>query len=243
MKQIIDYFDHAFLINLPERTDRRRRAEHEFRKLGFEIEAAIPGQSPRCKISLFPAIKFDDAGSFPSAGYRGSVASHHQVLKLARERHLKNVLIFEDDIHFNPVEPSIVQRIVDQVPTEWDIIYFGYLTPTRPSSSEAGLLRHSAGTIGGHFYAVNGSFFDVMITYMKDSQSRPAGHPDGGSMGRDGTYSHLLLVRPQTRVFIASPNLAKQHGTKSDISPRLLDKTFLAPLVEFFRVTRNRFLD
>lgn len=243
VKQIIDYFDHAFLINLPERADRRRRAEQEFKKLGFEIEAAPPGQNPRCKISLFPAIKFDDAGSFPSTGYRGSVASHHRVLELARQTRLKNVLIFEDDVHFNVVKPSVVQTIVDQIPAEWDIIYFGYLTPTLPPSSETGLLRYSTGTIGGHFYAVNGSFFDVIITYMKECQSRPAGHPDGGSMGRDGTFGHLLLVRPQTRVFITSPNLAKQHGTKSDISPKLLDKTFLAPLLEFLRVARNRLLD
>jgi glycosyl transferase family 25 len=243
VRQIIDYFDHTYVINLAERVDRRKRIERELRKFGFELNESDDTQTSFSnKVSLFPGIKFESARSFSSPGFRGSIASHHGILEMAKSKGLSNVLVLEDDVRFKSIKSEIVQEIVAQIPAEWDVIYFGYLRP-RLNSIDAGLSLYREGTIGGHFYAVNGTFFDKMCAYMQVCQVRPAGHPEGGAMGRDATYNQWLNLHPSTRVFIASPNLADQWGSRSSISPRLLDKTPLAPLLRLARTAKNIAVD
>ena len=67
----------AFYINLDRRLDRRKEIEAELGNLGVPYER-------------FPAIK-----TIP--GCIGCALSHLAVLKEARSRGYKNVLIFEDD--------------------------------------------------------------------------------------------------------------------------------------------------
>ncbi|HAX77040.1 MAG TPA: LPS biosynthesis glycosyltransferase, partial [Cyanobacteria bacterium UBA11372] len=47
---------------------------------------------------MFPAIRPDDAGDFPSIGARGCFESHLAILKQALADRLSNVLIVEDDL-------------------------------------------------------------------------------------------------------------------------------------------------
>ena len=72
--------DHIFYINLEERVDRKNLIEIELNKFDLKYER-------------FPAIK-DEMGIY------GCGLSHLSVLKLAKERGYKNVLIFEDDFTF-----------------------------------------------------------------------------------------------------------------------------------------------
>jgi glycosyl transferase, family 25 len=236
MREIINYFDHSFVINLPSRADMRRDVKGEFRNLGYKLE--FDGSPLSQKVSLLRAVHFDGAGSFPSIGARGSTASHAAALAIAATRCSRNVLIFEDDVQFNHVLPGVTRTILAQIPEHWDVIYFGYLQP-ECNLKEVGLSLYSDAIIGGHFYAVNGSFFHPLSDYIRKSQSLPAGHPEGGSMGRDGAFNHMSLMHPSIRIFIASPNLATQRASRSDISPTRPDSSPLAPLVDFLRVAKN----
>lgn len=75
--------DHIFYINLDRRPDRREEIEGELSKYGLSE-----------KSERFTAI------DRPGKGIVGCTYSHLEVIKLAKERQYKNVLILEDDFQF-----------------------------------------------------------------------------------------------------------------------------------------------
>lgn len=207
----LDFFQCAYVINLPERIDRRVATEKELKNVGMCFAAG--------KLEFFPAIRPDSAADFPSIGARGCFMSHLQVLKMAREQGLANVLIMEDDVlmsrDFNTYEASLIQQLSQ---TEWGIAYFGYpIKLSTPVTGQFVPLTESIHT--AHFYSVNGTYFDRLITYLDAVQQRPSGHPEGGSMHLDGAYNLFRQNNPDIPVFRASPSLVAQRSTRSDIFP------------------------
>ena len=79
--------DKIFYINLDERTDRREEIETELNNMSLPYER-------------FPGIKNEQ-------GNVGCGYSHLSVLKTARDRGYKNVLIFEDDFTFLVEKPEL----------------------------------------------------------------------------------------------------------------------------------------
>jgi hypothetical protein len=77
-----EYIDKIIYINLEHRNDRREQIEHELNNMNLSYER-------------FNAIKINDHPGYVGCGY-----SHLNVLKIARERGYKNILIFEDDFEF-----------------------------------------------------------------------------------------------------------------------------------------------
>jgi glycosyl transferase family 25 len=77
----MEYIDAVVYINLDRREDRRTEFEAEMEKMGIT------------DYIRFPAIEHDQ-------GCIGCSASHIAVIKMAREKGWKNVLIFEDDFVF-----------------------------------------------------------------------------------------------------------------------------------------------
>jgi GR25 family glycosyltransferase involved in LPS biosynthesis len=80
-----ELFGGVFYINLEHRKDRREQIEGELNKLGLKYER-------------FPAIQLNP-------GNVGCGLSHLAVMKIAKERNLKNVFIIEDDFQLI-VEPA-----------------------------------------------------------------------------------------------------------------------------------------
>jgi glycosyl transferase family 25 len=75
--------DHIFYINLDYREDRKEEIEREIQKMDLQE-----------KTERFPGIRVFEQGIL------GCTKSHLAVLKLAKERGYKNVLILEDDFEF-----------------------------------------------------------------------------------------------------------------------------------------------
>ena len=89
---IYDHIDYVFYINLDRRTDRRDHIESTFKEYGID------------KYERFSAIPDE-------FGIVGCTKSHQAVLKLAKQRGYKNVLIFEDDFEFL-VSPEEFEKTV-----------------------------------------------------------------------------------------------------------------------------------
>ena len=87
--------------------------------------------------------------------------------------------------------------------------------------------------LGAHFYAVNGRFISRLHRYMCECETRPGGHPDGGSMGADGTLNHMRLLNKDIHLFLSVPNRAHQRSSRTDVHPHLIfDQIFsLTPLL------------
>jgi glycosyl transferase, family 25 len=234
MKRIIESFDRAYIINLEDRLDRRREAEREFSRVGIDV--------PNKTVQFYTAKRLADKGSFPDAGTRGCFISHRSVLDLACRDKLRNVLVFEDDVSFRKIGDSLEDEILRKLAaTDWDIVYFGYLSPS-DDGRKGPLISLSSGVLGAHFYAVNGKFIAPLLGFMNDCERRPPGHPDGGPMPADGALNHIRMHIPDMRVLLAVPNLAHQRSSRSDItSTHLFDRiTSLRPLIRKARAIKHK---
>lgn len=209
--KLLDLFQRGYVINLPERTDRRQGAEKELQKLGLHFTLG--------KLELFPGIRPSEANGFPSIGAYGCFLSHLQILKLARDEGLANVLIMEDDLlinrRFKDVEPSLVEQLRQQ---SWDFAYFGDSTdrPILPPV-QFNVLKHDIWT--ATCYGVNHRIFDRLIHFLETLQARPAGHPEGGPMHLDGAYNAFRRNNPDVIAIQTSGGLVAQRSSRSDIYP------------------------
>jgi hypothetical protein len=225
--RIHDYFARGYVINLPERTDRRRDMERE-----LEVFGAPPGWA-----EFFPAIRPDSAEGFPSRGVRGCFLSHLGVLKRAAELGLPNVLIMEDDLAISPRFSASVDRVVGALAArEWGMAYLGHLLPDEPETGEP-FRVHTGPIMGGHFYAVNGSSVPKMIEFLEAVLTRPPGHPDGGPMYSDGARTMFRARHPEVVTLLAVPSLGGQRSSRSDLTPGWKDRV---PLVRTLTAAGRR---
>src|SRR5262249_3401192 len=150
MRQIIEYFDRAYIINLADRADRRRAVEREFRKAGIGV--------PNERVRFFTATRPNDKVGFKDVGTRGNFTRHRGVVELAPTDSPRRVLILEDDVSFRTVNEDFQRRILARLAQEdWDVVYFGYLFP-EDDALEGPLNAWPNDILGAHFYAVNGRF-------------------------------------------------------------------------------------
>jgi GR25 family glycosyltransferase involved in LPS biosynthesis len=209
--KILDLFQRGYVINLPERVDRRQGAEKELKKLGMSF-------TPN-KLELFPGIRPTELKGFPSIGAHGCFLSHLQVLKQAREAELTNVLIMEDDLfidhRFKNVEASLMEQLSQE---QWGIVHLGYSTtrlvefPVQFESFREPLMTTTC-------YGVDSKIFDRLIDFLETVQRRPSGHPDGGPMHLDGAYNMFRQQNPDIIALKTSSVLIAQRSSRSDIYP------------------------
>jgi glycosyl transferase, family 25 len=113
---LTDFFDEIVVINLPERTDRRREIAHQFKKVGIDPE----------QVSFFPAIRPVDAGGFPSIG-APCFLSHLALIDRAAGRGLNRLLICEDDLDFAEDFTARVSPVLSELAEiEWSFFYGGH---------------------------------------------------------------------------------------------------------------------
>lgn len=213
---IQDYFDRAYVVNLPERTDRRQAVELELKKAGMPLTHG--------KVEVFPAYRPIDAGGFPSIGARGCFQSHLAILQRAQAERLNNVLVMEDDLtiseKFVAAQGALVERLRQN---DWGFVYIGH---TQAIGNDTITLQpFSDALITTHCYGVNAVIFDRLLAFLDELQHRPPGHPSGGPMHLDGAYSTFRAQNPDILTLIAAPSLAGQRSSRSDVAPnRLYDR-------------------
>src|SRR5688572_1579505 len=116
-----DHSDRVYLINLPSRKDRLRRALRELEKQGVSPE---PG-----KVEVFPAVRPDSADGFESVGRRGVFLSHATIARRALAEGLGRVLVLEDDVAFTPAMEAFGEALLRQLhAVRWHIAFLGYLS-------------------------------------------------------------------------------------------------------------------
>jgi Glycosyltransferase family 25 (LPS biosynthesis protein) len=205
-----DYFVCTYIINLPERKDRRKAILGELQRVGMPL-------SPE-KVELFAAVKPKERLGFPSIGARGCFLSHYQILQSALRRKLANVLIVEDDLMILPEMQDSWQSILSDLKSqEWGIVYLGHIEEA-PNSSSPKLAPFDKPVITSHFYAVNGPVIPRLVEYLEQVQTREEGDPLGGPMHLDGALTMFRQANPDVLTLIAYPNLGKQRPSRSNIN-------------------------
>jgi glycosyl transferase family 25 len=202
------FFDGAFVINLPDRKDRRRAIAKELHKAGMPLEAS--------KVEIFPAVRPKEPAGFPTIGVRGCFLSHLGLLLKARERGCRNVLVMEDDLVLSESIHKDLAALRSGLEQPWDLAYFGHVEPVA-SCGVPQLLAFSQPLMTSHFYAIKEPALSRLIDFLEQVQLRSPGDPAGGPMHLDGALTMFRQANPDLLTRIASPNLGWQRPSRSDI--------------------------
>ena len=189
-------FDRIYVLNLPERADRRREIEVQLRRVGLSLATA--------PVRLFRAVRPPDAGSFPSLGARGCFMSHLGMLREAVRDGLGSVLILEDDVDFAPDAERRLPAV---------------LAASASPGPQLHELPASVGARTTHFIALRGAAIDEAARFLEAVAGRPPGDPNGGPMHVDGAYTWFRRVHPTRRTWVALPELGHQRQSRTDIHP------------------------
>jgi glycosyl transferase family 25 len=211
MNDLLASFDSVRIINLPERTDRRREMMRELERIGAT-------GNPR--IGFFAATKPDDAGPFPSRGARGCFMSHLAVLREAVAEGVGTLLILEDDLDFSTDVPNAVKsQLRPLAGGDWDMFYGTYrlYDPHVPPPPGA-ILPPEAAVETASFVAFDRAVMPRIVRFLEEMLQRPAGTPDYGPMHVDGAYSIFRLLNPDVATYVAPVQLGYQRSSRSDIS-------------------------
>lgn len=216
---IADYFGRTYIINLPQRSDRRRQTVRELSRADVALQ---PG-----RVEFFSAIRPDEAAGFPSIGVHGCFLSHLEVLRQAAQQNLRSVLVLEDDVTFVPGFAEAQQSILELLEgREWDFFYMGHRLEA-PPMAPVGHVRDAAMAITpydgpiitAHCYAVSGRVLPRLVPFMQAILTRPPGHPDGGPMYNDGAINLFRAQNSDIVTLLLMPALAHQRSSRSDLAP------------------------
>lgn len=126
--------DNIFMINLERRPERREKMENLFTELGLEVEhfAAVDGKQLNTQLVQEMGISFLPGYEDPyhhrpmTMGEIGCFLSHYRIWQQIVQRQLRQVLILEDDIRFEPYFTASALRVLQQASNyDYDLIYFG----------------------------------------------------------------------------------------------------------------------
>lgn len=139
--------DCIFYINLDHRTDRKAEIEGELNSMGLPYER-------------FPAVRHETIGGV------GCGRSHISVLKLAKERGYKRIMVLEDDFMFTADPHDSLIKLDD---VNFDVCLLSYNLFYGTESQEYPFLQrvHEAQTTSG--YIINYHYYDALISVFEDA--------------------------------------------------------------------------
>jgi glycosyl transferase, family 25 len=210
---VLEYFQQIYVINLPNRHDRRREMAEQLNSIGLSFDAPC--------VRLFEAVRPEAPGGFPSIGTRGCFLSHLGVLRHARDRQFERILIFEDDLNFAPDFNARICNVVAELEkTDWSLFYGGYVADSLPQpEGTGGVLRLSPADLLSttHFIGFRFPAIGEAVTYLENILTRPPGDPNGGPMHVDGAYCRFRQQFPTKITLVSVPMLGYQRKSRTDI--------------------------
>jgi hypothetical protein len=204
-------FDRIYVINLASRSDRRIEMQTQLERVGLSLD--------RAPVSLFPALRPDSPGDFPSIGARGCFGSHLGALKAAAAEGCERILILEDDLDFSPAGLAAIETALRALQDQpWGMFYGGYRLD-RALPLDAPIQQVAPTDVIGttHFVGLSAPWIGIAAEYLEAMLGRPAGDPRGGPMHVDGAYSWLRAAHPELRTWVATPQLGDQRPSRTDI--------------------------
>lgn len=206
-----DYFERIEILNLPNRTDRKKAIIQELNSIGCPVDHS--------KVRFFPAIRPQLPDGFSSIGARGCFLSHYEVLKRAYQDGIQRFLLLEDDLQLAPQFKELEEKVISLLQSQpWDIVYLGHFLP-RDQLKEDLVQPFNQQIQCAHFVGFQGETIGQVAAFLESLLKRPAGDPKGGPMHVDGAYSTFRMVHPEVKTLVLNPSLGWQRSSRSDIAP------------------------
>ena len=116
-------FDRIVCINLVNRPDKREKMQSRFNKLEISFEWYNAVQYGFLPNLTKPIIDSKKAHFNPTTPYEiGAALSHYAVIKQAFEEGIERLFVFEDDAVFHKEFNSRLDKSLDLLPADWNII-------------------------------------------------------------------------------------------------------------------------
>jgi len=192
---IQDILNDHYYINLDHRTDRKESTINELQKLGI--------QNP----NRFKAIKKDN-------GAIGCYMSHLESLKLARDRGLPYITIFEDDILFQDAKETLskLDRIINSsIP--WDVIIIGgnNKLPYERINDDCIKVSNCQTTTA---YIVKENYYDTLINHWEEGLQKFIETNDPPNYALD---QYWKILQKKDNFLLITPIKVVQRESYSDI--------------------------
>lgn len=177
----------TYCINLDERTDRWKHAVEQFAILGWPV-------------SRVAAIKAEP-------GWVGCRDTH---LKILRELYdnKEDALILEDDVQFLIDPEDLLERIMEQLPGNWDMLYFG-ASPNQPQerfSPNLFRINNAHVTHAIMWHCRKGGAMEYVLNHAQDIEKI------------DDFFA--VEVQPRFNCYVSSPMICTQYDNVSNIAHR-----------------------
>lgn len=196
-------FDHIYCINLKHRDDRWDNCQRQFDKFGMSVERfeAVNGKE----------VVPDGVGKL-LPGEVGVIRSNYNVIKDAKEKGYKQIIIFEDDVELCEDFNERFKLHYDSTPTDWRFIYMGgnHVGGLTPINNKVSKIRHSYAI---HAICVHEELYDHILTMLEEEKVQV-----------DVTYAQLQKIFPS---YVFRPHLAWQKDGHSDIQGGYQNYNFL----------------
>ena len=199
MSIINTYFDKIYYINLEKRNKRNDECLFELNKHGIIAER-------------FNAI---DSSELNISGQLGCLMSHLELIKKAKANNYNTILILEDDVIFSNNINDIFIDYINNVPGDWDMLYFGGNHNTHCGANITNINEKVIKcymTYTAHSYAINSNMYDILIDYISKDITRPI----------DVIYTD---IQKMYNVYSFYPGLTYQRPNYSDIQNDYVDYT------------------
>jgi len=187
-----DYFKNIFLINMDQHTQRLATSKIELKKYNIDF-VRVTG------VLLNNGATVQDRRL-------GCTLTHLNIIKDAKKNNLENVVIFEDDIEFNPLVESYLPVIKDFIENNnWHIFYFGgnHLGKEKSWVKITDKVRRVNRTYTTHAYIINKNCYDLII--------------DGFNENLVIDQTLIRKIQPLNKSFCCLPNMAYQRNEFSYI--------------------------
>jgi glycosyl transferase family 25 len=117
------FFDKIYVLSLKRSTDRRNTISERLKNQGIEFEFfdACDGSV------MFNIWKKLDNSNFKTPNYLACSISHLSIYNDALSHKYQRILILEDDVRTHINLNDIFNSYKDQIPSDYDILYFGYV--------------------------------------------------------------------------------------------------------------------
>lgn len=204
-------FDRIYVINLADRTDRRRE---------MEAQLALIGLAGDPLVEFFPAVRPPDQGAFGSIGERGCFLSHLGVLKDAVAKGYQSILIMEDDVDWTQAALSRNADLTMLQQTDWTYLHGGKGSDRASPDGVILLvqLQPEDFLLLAHFVGFRGAIIGEMVDFLEAMLQRPKGAAEGGPMHVDGAYYWFRRAHRDVAAYVCTPSVAQQRSSRSDIS-------------------------
>ncbi len=202
MKNPFDYFEEIYCINLDERSDRWEHAQKEFEKVGIKD-----------RVHRFSAIRDND-------GRVGIIKSNLGIIKLAKKKGLKNVLVFEDDVEFIVDNPQdVLAKSLEQVNLDWSLFYLGANTHNKLIKIKPNLILLK-NAFAVHSMAYSEKIYDTFIKRY-EGVTKITSHSDI----LDVYFAQH--IQEKNICLMVNPMMTTQMNSYSDIEKRVVNYEFI----------------